>query len=114
MAPSSPFPVTTFQLANGDPLANGYLLLNLSKDVSTGTGQLSGKVKVKIQLDSNGEITGTPYPEFYPNITLTPSDSYYIVSIYTSEGERVAGPLSYIVGNTGGGFGQEFGVSFAS
>lgn len=111
--PQGPLPTSTYQLADTTPVANGYLIVNLSKDCTASTGPIGSKVKVKVLLDQNGEVSGAP--QFWRNEDLNPDDSYYIVVVYTAIGERVAGPLNILVVTTGGnGFGAAFGSSFGS
>lgn len=106
------FPITTYQLADTTPVANGYLIINLSKDATASTGPIGSKIKVKVLLDANGKITGAP--QFWPNQQLSPSDSVYIVVVYNSQAERIAGPLNVVVVPTATGFGLAFGSSFGS
>lgn len=109
-----PFPITQFVFANTLPVAKGYLIIQLNKDVLAPTGQIGSQVKVKVLLDASGEITDSPL--FWPNIQLTPNDSLYILNVYTAEGQRVLGPISILLGLTvpPTGFGQAFGSTFAS
>ena len=84
------------------PLANGYLILELRhssvntngytyEDTSTTTQQITGGAKIKIPLDSSGNIVTSPTYSVFTNDSLTP-DSYYLVSCYTSNGQLVWGP----------------------
>jgi hypothetical protein len=113
MAPG-PFPFTIFQLANALPVSNGHVVINLSKDATATTGPIGAKVKVTISLDVNGEITGVPEPLFWPNAELNPTDTYYIYTVYNSNGQPLTGPLYTTVAQSGVGFGLAFGSNFAS
>lgn len=106
------FPITKYQLADTAPVANGYLIINLSKDVTSPSGPVAAKLKAKVMLDENGEITGNP--QFWTSEDLIPNDSYYITVVYTATGERIAGPLNILVVPLSGGFGLAFGNAFAS
>jgi len=83
----------SFADSEGNLLANGYLLLQLNQDevVNTSTLICSGLV-VKVPLDSNGNVVTSPAHSFWPNDLITPSGSFYTVSAYTKNGERVWGP----------------------
>lgn len=108
------FPITTFQFASTEPVANGYMIIHLNKDCAiTGNGgQVSARIKIRVPLSSGGELAET---FFWPNSELVPSDSVYVYSIHKQNGQRVLGPLSITIGLAGGiGFGIAFGSSFAS
>jgi hypothetical protein len=110
-----PFPITTFTDAEGNPLSNGYLILRISTDVVTPDDtQLCYQIAVKVPLDSNGAISGSPL--FWPNDGLLPADSYYILSAYSANGQLVLGPVLVIVtgGQTETFFGTAFGSFFGS
>lgn len=109
-----PFPITSFQFNNMQPVANGYLLVNLNKDARCATGNISSGVKVKIPLDANGNLTQGNI--FYPNIEIFPMDTVYVYSVYDSAGQRVAGPLFINIGYSlpPKGFGLSFGTYFGS
>lgn len=112
------FPITTFVLPNGSPVALGWITLHLNKDcqytATSGAGQVGSRIKIKVNLDSNGDIEGAPV--FWPNSELLPNDSVYIMSVYRADGQRVLGPVDVTVGPTAGalGFGVAFGSSFGS
>jgi hypothetical protein len=83
-----PFPITTYQFANGLPVANGKLSVRLSQEGSVADGQL-GVSPVTIPLNSSGAIvSGT----FWPNSEILPVGTYYVISVYTQQGQLVAGP----------------------
>jgi len=87
-----PFPITTYTDIEGNPIANGYLIIRLSQDafVSKANVVCSQRV-VKIPLNSSGQITGSF--NFWPNYLLTPSNTYYTLRAYSSAGQLVLGPL---------------------
>jgi hypothetical protein len=75
-----------FQDAQGNTLANGYLVLQLSHDEqeSVDPGQVVSGYTLKVPLDTNGNVAGTVY--VWPNDQLSPINSYYIVNAYRSDG----------------------------
>lgn len=91
----SSLPITTFFDLEGNPLNNGYLLLQLSKDTSISNKQLCSKSYVKILLDSNGVIIGNP--QLYTNSSLNPNDSYYILKVFSNFGQQVGKTQKVIV-----------------
>lgn len=111
----SPLPISVFQTPDGAPVANGYLVIYLSKDCATPSGGQVGTVPVTVQLNEDGAIIGSP--QFWQNSVLTPSDSIYVVKVYESTGELVSNyQLNIVVGNSPSatGFGRSFGTSFSS
>lgn len=111
-----PFPITSFQLANTSPVANGWVIVHLNKDcqLPNNLGQLAGRLKIKIQLDANGDVPGSA--TFWPNEELFPADSRYVMYVYNSIGELILGPINIVIGEIGNntGFGLQFGSFFAS
>lgn len=107
-----PFPITTFQLANGLPVSKGHVVINLSKDATASTGPIGSKIKVAIVLDTNGQITGTPL--FWPNAELDPDDTVYIYQVFNGDGQPITRPLYITITQSGLGFGVSFGVFFGS
>ena len=81
------FPITNYQTANGSPVANGHLVINLSSDGVAGTDQVSSRA-VTIPLDVNGNIIGSPL--FWPNDQITPAGTQYVVQVFSADGQRVA------------------------
>lgn len=78
----------TFQDASGAPLANGSVTFDLNVDISTvssGGTQVCGSKTVKVDLDVNGSVTLS----LWPNDTLFPSGSVYFVRAFTSSGLQV-------------------------
>ena len=83
-----------FQNFEGSPLANGYLIVQLSHDEqeSVDPGLVTGLPKIKITLDSNGNIPASPAVMIWPNDQLLPGNSFYTVVGYASDGAQVFGP----------------------
>lgn len=80
-----------FQDALGNPVANGYMLFELSQDAQVnGSTQLGAGRIINIDLDVNGNILGTQ--SVWPNDVLSPDNSFYNVSVYTANGQLVWGP----------------------
>jgi hypothetical protein len=78
-----------FQDLEGNPLSNGSLTLQLTKDAQIpGVGQLGAGVIVKVSLDVNGNapLLGNVV---WPNASLIPTDTQYIVIAYSAAGQRV-------------------------
>ena len=74
-----------FQSLAGNPLVAGYITFHLNIDASTGSQQVLAGIITKATLDSNGSISGTVY--LWPNDQLTPTNTVYIVKVYTNAGE---------------------------
>jgi hypothetical protein len=82
-----------FQDNEGNPLANGYLLLELSQDCTVNTTtQVCSNCIIKVPLDVNGNVVVSPVYSLWPNDVLTPSGTFYFISAYTVNGELVWGP----------------------
>jgi hypothetical protein len=62
--------------------------------VPTGT-LISAERKSRINLDSNGNVTGIPV--FWQNSDLNPSGTYYVATGYSVIGQRVFGPISLTI-----------------
>jgi len=107
-------PVTQFTDAEGNELANGFLLVNISTDSQTPNGQLGAYSKVRVQLDGSGNVSGTPL--FWPNVSLLPANTVYLLRAYTEEGQLVTvTPIVVTVTPSNPtGFGAAFGASFSS
>ena len=71
-----------FQSASGGPLALGTVVVSLSQDVRVGTVQLTAGIKDTLQLDSSGNVTGSP--------TLWGPVTYLMVPM-SAQGERAVG-----------------------
>jgi hypothetical protein len=78
-----------FQDALGNPLADGYLIFQLSQDAQvSSTQQVVAGYKVTIPLDGSGNASG----EVWANDLLSPAGTFYNVSAYSAEGQLVWGP----------------------
>lgn len=82
-----------FQDSEGNLLANGFLLFQLSQDgiANGGTLVCAGHV-IRVPLDANGNVQSSPSFSLWPNDVLTPSGSFYLVTAYTATGVKVWGP----------------------
>lgn len=89
------FPLQTFQNTDGTPLSGGFVLISISTDVQSTDGQLCEGMTLRVALDSNGTMTSIP--QVWPNASLVPSGSYYVLSAYAADGQRVLGPSSVTV-----------------
>jgi hypothetical protein len=107
-------PLTQFTDAEGNDLSDGFLLINISTDVQTPTGQLGANQKVRVQLDGSGSVSGTPL--FWPNASLLPLGTVYLLRAYTNAGQLVTvTPIVVTVTPASPtGFGSAFGASFSS
>lgn len=77
-----------FQDAEGNPFANGYFIMQLTKDGQVnGNTLLAGGYQIKILLDSSGNVVTSPAQSVWPNDVITPATSY-IVSGYAASGHR--------------------------
>lgn len=94
-----------FQDSEGNPLANGYLLMDLSQDgFISGVGQICSGIELKIQLDANGSVVTNPVQSVWGNDQMAPVNSYYRVTGYTAQGQRAWGPNNQQVLGSGGTF----------
>lgn len=77
----------TFQNTDGSPVSNGYIVASLSEDAATNDSkQIVAGIKVRGQLDNVGTTTDF---RLWPSDQLTPSDSFYYLSVYNSSGTLV-------------------------
>ena len=84
-----------FQDPSGNPLANGYLLFELSQDgLVNGSSQIAAGREIKVTLDANGNVVTSPAQYIWPNDVIIPINTFYTVSAYTSAGQLVWGPNS--------------------
>ena len=72
----------SFQTPAGAPLALGTVQVSLQQDVAIGGVQLCAGIKCTLQLDTNGNVTGSP--------TLWGPVSYQMVP-FSAQGERAIG-----------------------
>lgn len=82
-----------FQYPDGTPVTNGSMLLVLSTDATVNSNvQISAGWTVSLPLDANGNVVSSASEVVWPNDVLTPSGSFYMVSVYTENGQLVWGP----------------------
>jgi len=75
-----------FQDSLGNSLALGSVQVYLQQDVLVGIVQLCAGIKNTINLDSSGDVTGSP--TLWGPVT-------YLMTAYTAKGERAwSGPVS--------------------
>lgn len=84
------FPITNYQLPDGSPVANGYLLIRLNIDGNVSDSSIDSNF-IRVPLDSDGNISGSPV--FWPNDEISPSGTYYVLKVYQANGKLVAGPM---------------------
>jgi hypothetical protein len=80
----------SFSNCLGQPLAYGYLIVELSADTQVSNQQIIGGFHGRIALDENGNVAGTVNLE--ANDALTPIGTYYLVSVHASDGTLVSTP----------------------
>ena len=109
-------PQTQFTDSEGNPIANGYLIIRINTDAQVPVLllQLVAGRTVQIPLDNNGNITGSGTTFLYPNSELSPDDTVYIVSVYTANGQLVSDDTIVVTSGGEFGFASAFGSSFAS
>jgi hypothetical protein len=87
----------------GNPLANGYLLMNITNPVeiyTVGNDVIEGNdIKFKITLDSNGNVSTSPAQYVYSTSSLTPSCTYTVQG-YAADGTTATAPQTVAVPNT--------------
>lgn len=91
----------SFQSPSGELLVNGYLLMSLSQDaLADSTSEVAAGKTIQITLDADGNV-GTTTPQYvWPNDQLTPANTFYSVSAYSTEGQLVWGPNSQQIFST--------------
>ena len=95
-----------FQDAEGNVLANGYLLMLLNQDSTvTGVGNICAGVEIKIQLDASGDVAVSPAQSVWATDVLAPPNAYYRVTGYTVQGQPAWGPNNQQVSSNGTGGG---------
>ncbi len=69
-----------FQTPNGTPIANGYVIFDLSQPATiTGTGGQIAPTRVTVNLDANGNVAANQ--SIYANDQLSPSGTLYLIRI---------------------------------
>ena len=103
MALPNPIINGNFQDILGTPIANGYLLFELSDSASVNTTtKIAAGFTVKINLDSSGNIVANS--SIWANDVLTPAGTFYNVSAYSAQGQLVWGPNAQTVSTAPFGF----------
>jgi hypothetical protein len=87
--------VMTFVDASDNPLANGYLTLQLTADAIYTGAQVSAGIKTKIMLDGSGSFSDN---NTIPNDSMTPSTTRYFAVAYASDGQKVWSDELYVTG----------------
>lgn len=106
-------PISSFTLADGTALSNGYVLVKLNRDAQTSNTQVCASIVVRLTLDMNGVPIGSP--TFPTNGSLNPRGTIYLLSAYQENGALVFENLPVVVSSPSGtGFGLAFGSTFGS
>jgi len=81
----------------GNPLVDGYLIMQLSHDenFSAGPNQVVAGLKKQIVLNSTGNIPTSPATLVWSNDVLTPGGSFYIVMAYKADGTQAWADQQY-------------------
>ena len=87
--PRASLPLTTFQNADGTPVANGTLQIRLNINGSVNDTQIQSN-STTVVLNVNGEVLFDP--TFWPNAAISPAGTYYVLSVYSIQGQLVGGP----------------------
>lgn len=90
-----------WQDAEGNELANGYLVMTLSQDAQANQNtQISGGRKIHIFLDGAGNVITAPGQFVWGNDVLSPVGTYYTVEAYTENGQLVWREIVQVTSNT--------------
>jgi hypothetical protein len=84
----------------GSPLNLGYLLMQISQDqqYTTGLNQIVAGLKLRINLDANGNIPVSPATKVFANDAMLPSGSFYTVRAFKADGtEAWAAPQFWTI-----------------
>jgi len=82
-----------FQDSEGNLLALGYLIMELSQDETiSGVGNICSGLTIKILLDSSGSVVTSPAQYVWGNDVMMPVNSYYKVTGYSAAGQPCWGP----------------------
>lgn len=94
-----------FQNFDGTPLANGYLVFELSQPSSVqgpsvaGVAYICNGIKIRINLDADGNVIVGQ--NLWGNDAISPTGTYYSVTGYTAQGQPVYGPNYQTVTGSG-------------
>jgi hypothetical protein len=100
---SSPVTLTggAFQSIIGQNLVNGYLVFVLNQDaVANSSVQICAGYTVTIQLDDSGNAVSLPAQTIWGNDSLSPSNTFYMISGYSAGGQLVWGPNPGVITGT--------------
>ena len=87
-----------FQNAQGNVLANGYLLFELSQyGIVNTTTKVCAGYKIRVPLNSSGSVASSPAYSLWPNNVLIPSNTFYTLSAYSASGQLVWGPNPVVI-----------------
>lgn len=90
-----------FQDAEGNELANGYLVMVLSQDAQANHNtQIVGGRKLHIFLDGAGNVITAPGQFVWGNDVLSPVGTYYTVFAYTEAGQLVWDEVVQVTSDT--------------
>ena len=93
----------SFQDSEGNLLSGGYLTMRLNQDGVVNTSQVCAGIKITITLDGYGSVIAGQY--VWANDVLLPTNSYYVVTAYTANGQIAWGNNNQQIssGGVGGG-----------
>lgn len=82
----------SFQDTEGNPLAGGYLTMELSQDTQISTNvEICAGFVVLVGLDDNGDVRSDE-GLIWANDVMTPTNTFYLVRAFSAEGQLVWGP----------------------
>ena len=82
-------PIQTYLLPNGAANDNGYITIRLNKDGNASGNQITSNFAT-VSLDISGTVVGSPM--VYQNSSIEPSGTYYIINVYSANGQLISGP----------------------
>jgi hypothetical protein len=89
----------TFVNPQGVPLANGYLVMQLSHDGQSATpNQVVSGFRLRVTLNSSGQIS--PAVAIYSNTGLLPANTFYRITVYAADGTEVVPVSAVTIPNT--------------
>ena len=89
----------TFVDPQGNPLANGYLVMRLSHDGQSATpNQVVSGLTQRVTLNSSGQIS--PAVAIYSNTGLLPANTFYRITVYAADGTEVIPVSAVTIPNT--------------
>jgi hypothetical protein len=89
----------TFVDPQGNPLANGYLVMRLSHDGQSATpNQVVSSLTQRVTLNSSGQVG--PAVAIYSNTGLLPANTFYRITVYAADGTEVVPVSAVTIPNT--------------